>query len=202
LQTVQSPLSPLPQTRLSAGAPKPHFSQSSPDESIRIDIEPIEWARGQVVHTPRVVESASGRILCDLLGSDWEANTAFPRERYIWLGLRRYRSPGYLFVEFDLDADRYRIAVNSLESPDEEGALGDISDRLEHWWRHATAMASAQAIPEHRVPTPGPFAAWRTALAILIGAIVAIAALTYLSVTYNFDAPRLPMKAPHIPRLP
>jgi hypothetical protein len=105
-------------------------------------------------------------------------------------------------VEFDLDADRYRIALNSLESPDEEGTLGDISDRLEHWWARATALASAQAPKEHPIPAPGPFAAWRTALVILVGAVVAIAVLTYLSVTYNIDVPRLPVKAPHIPRLP
>jgi hypothetical protein len=191
----------LPQTFLAPDAPKPHFSQTSPDGSIRVDIEPVEWASSQFVHTPRVIEVATGRVLCDLLDSDWEANTAFPRERYVWLGLRRYRSPGYLFAEFDLDADRYRIALNSLEAPDEEGALADISGRLEHWWQRATAIAAAQAPKAQPVIPPGPFAAWRTALVILIGALVAIGVLTYVSVTYNVDVPHLPVRAP-MPRLP
>lgn len=191
----------LPQTYLAADAAKPDFSQTSPDGSIRVDIEPVEWASSQFAHTPRVIEVASGRILCDLLGSDWEANTSFSRDRYVWLGLRRYRSPGYLFAEFDLDADRYRIALNTLDTPDEEGPLGDISARLDHWWKHATAITARHADPASPVPTPSPFAAWRTALVILIGAIVAIAGLTYLSVNYGIDPPKVPIIA-HIPSVP
>lgn len=190
-----------PQTILSTEASKPHFSQDSPDGAIRIDIEPIEWASSQWVNTPRIVETATGRVLCDLLGSDWEANTAFPRERCVWLGLRRYRSPGYLFADFDLDANRYRIALQSLDAPDEEGPLGDISERLEHWWQRATALAQTHADKETPAPSPGPFAAWRTALVILIGALAAIAALSYLSVTYDIDPPHVPA-VPHFPKVP
>jgi|GEM_PF-2795447 len=182
---------------LAVDAPDAHFSHPSPDGSIRIDIEPVEWASGQWVHTPRVVETASRRVLCDLLGSDWQADTAFPRERYVWLGLRRYRSPGHLFVEFDLDADRYRIALDALEEPDEEGPLGDVSDRLEQWWQSATALAMARAPAQPPPPPkPHPFAAWRTALVILIGAIVAIAALVWFSMETGVRAPHVPILRP------
>lgn len=197
-----SPSAP-PQTYLSADASKPHFSQTSPDGSIRIDIEPVEWASSQFIHTPRVIEAASGRVLCDLLGSDWEAHASFPRDRYVWLGLRRFRSPGHLFVEFDLDADRYRIALSTLDAPDEEGPLGDISTRLDHWWQQATAIAAARADKETPAPAsaPGPFAAWRTALALLIGALAAIAGLTYLSMTYGVEPPKIPIIR-HVPSMP
>jgi len=185
-----------PQRSLPADAGTPHFSQASPDGSLRIDIEPVEWANSQWVHTPRVVETANGRILCDLLGSDWEAQAAFPREHYAWLGLRRYRSPGHLFAEFDLDADRYRIALTSLEAPDEEGPLGDMSERLEHWWPRATALAMDGAVLPQPVQTPHPFAAWRTALVILVGALAAIAGLTFLSEKYGVEPPHVPILRP------
>jgi len=198
----QAPPTAAPQAHIAASAAKPHFSHSAPDGSIRIDIEPVEWASGQFVNTPRVIETANNRILCDLLGTDWEAHTAFPRERYIWLGLRRFRSPGHLFAEFDLDADRYRIALQSLETPDEEGLIGDITDRLEHWWPQATTLAASRGTKEQPAPSPGPFAAWRTALILLVGALAAIAGLTYLSVNYGIDPPRLPTGIPHIPHMP
>jgi hypothetical protein len=191
----------LPQSHLAENAPTPHFSQTSPDGSLRVDIEPVEWGNSQWVNTPRVLETATGRILCDLFGSDWEANTSFPHDRQVWLGLRRYRSPGHLFADFDLAANRYRIALRSLDKPEEEGPLGDISERLEFWWQRATALASANAPGRAPVPSPGPFAAWRTALVILIGALAAIAVLTYLSVTYDIDPPHVPA-VPHIPRMP
>lgn len=185
-----------PEHRLAADAPNPHFSHNAPDGSLRIDIEPVEWTNSQWVHTPRVIEAVSGRILCDLLGSDWEGQTAFPRDRYVWLGLRRYRTPGHLFAEFDLDADRYRIALTSLDSPDEEGPLGDISERLEHWWERATALAMDGAPMPQPAPRPHPFAAWRAALVILVGAIAAIAGLTFLSEKTGFEPPRIPILRP------
>ncbi len=185
-----------PQLALAADAPNPHFSHNAPDGSLRIDIEPVEWANSQWVHTPRVIEAASGRILCDLLGSDWEGQTAFPRDRYVWLGLRRYRTPGHLFAEFDLDADRYRIALTSLDSPDEEGPLGDISERLEHWWERATALAMGSSPMPQPAPRPHPFAAWRAALVILVGALAAIAGLTFFSEKYGVEPPPIPFLRP------
>lgn len=185
-----------PQRMAAVDAPDPHFSHASPDGSIRIDIEPVEWASSQWVHTPRVVEAEGGRILCDMLGSDWEAQTAFPRERYVWLGLRRYRTPGHLFAEFDLAADRYRIALHSLDTPEEEGVLGDISGRLEVWWERATALAYEGAPMPPPSPKPHPFAAWRMALVILGGAIAAIAGLTWFSIETGYDPPSVPILRP------
>ena len=201
LASVQETPAPLPQ-RIVDDRITPHFSHTSPDGSIRIEIQPFEWTNGLFINTPRVTEASGGRVLCDLLETDWEAHTAFPRERYVWLGLRRYRSPGHLFAECDLDAGRYRIALESLEVPDEEGPLGDITDRLEHWWVRATALAASRPNKEEPGRGPGPFDAFRTALVILVGAIAAIAGLTYLSVTYGIDPPRLPSSIPAIPRVP
>jgi hypothetical protein len=197
------PVAGPPQSQLADEAPSPHFTQTSPDGSIRIEIQPVEWARDQFVHTPRITEAATGRVLCDLLGTDWDVNLSYPRDRTIWLGLRRYSAPGHLFADFDLDANRYRIALGSLDTPDEEGPIGDISDRLETWWKRAAATARVELTKEGpHAPTPGPFAAWRTALVILIGALIAIAGLTYMSVTYNIDPPKLPHGVPHIPHMP
>lgn len=182
---------------------EPHHSQFSPDGSIRIDIQPVEWAASQWASTPRVVDVAGNRVLCDMLGTDWDAHVSFPQERFVWLGLRRYRSPGYLFAEFDLAADRYRIALSSAEPANEEGPLGDVTERLEYWWQRASALAASRIDKETpAVVKPHPFAAWRTALVILAGAIVAIAGLTFLSLKTGIEPPRMPSSIPHIPRVP
>jgi hypothetical protein len=192
-----TPTAPLradpPQRHLPADAPATHVSQLSPDGSLRIDIQTVEWASGLWVNTPRIVEVASGRILCDLHGTDWEAHVAFPRPASIWLGLRRYRSPGYLFAEVDLDAGIYQIALCSLDAADEEGPLGDISDRLEHWWPRATALAASAATKEQPVPPPGRFAAWKSALVILLSALIAIAGLTWFSMKTGIEPPHVPI---------
>ena len=180
---------------------EPHFSHGSPDGSIRIDLLPVEWAASQWVNTPRVVQVEGERMLCNLMGTDWDANVSFPRERYVWLGLRRYRSPGYLFAEFDLDANRYRIAMSSLDTPEEEGPLGDVTDRLEYWWRKATAIAASRVTKEMPVAAPGPFTAWRTALVILAGAVAAIAGLSWFSLKTGIEPPSV-RTIPHIPKIP
>ncbi len=179
----------------------PHHSQYSPDGTIRIDIKPVEWASSQWASTPRVVQVEGERTLCNMLGTDWDAHVSFPRDRYVWLGLRRYCSPGYLFAEFDLAADRYRIALNSLDEADEEGPLGDVSDRLEAWWQKASEIAAARITKETpAVAAPGPFAAWRTALVILVCTLAAIAGLTYMSEKTGIDPPSI-RTIPHIPRI-
>ncbi len=195
-----APLGAPPQHYLPAGTGPREVNQTSPDGSIRVDIDPNEWGHGQWVYSPRVVETATGRILCDLHGSDWQADLAFPRDRYVWLGLRRYRTPGFLFAGFDLAEDRYRIALGSLDTPDEEGPIGDISDRLEQWWRLATRNAAlTMPQPLHPGARPHPFPAWRQALLILIGAIVAIAGISWYAVRNDIDAPRVPtvIRVPH-----
>lgn len=183
---------------------QPAHQEFSPDGSVRVDIHPVEWASSQFAATPRVVRVSDGQILCNMLGTDWDVQVSYPREAYIWLGLRRYCSPGYLFAEFDLAADRYRIATTSLDAPDEEGPLGDVTDRLEFWWDKASATAASRIMEAQPQlpPKPHPFAAWRTALVILVGTLAAIAGLTYMSEKTGIDPPRLPTGAPHIPRFP
>lgn len=183
---------------------QPAHQEFSPDGSIRVDIQPVEWAQSQFAATPRVVRVSDGQVLCDLLGSDWDTHVAFPRDAYVWLGLRRYRAPGYMFVEFDLAADCYGIALKSLDEPDEVGPLGDVTDRLEAWWEKASATALYRSDKEHPVSVgpAGRFAAWRSALVILVGTLAAIAVLSWLSVKYDIDPPRVPTSVPHIPHMP
>jgi hypothetical protein len=93
--------------------------------------------------------------------------------------------------------------MNSLDTPDEEGPLGDVTDRIEYWWQKATAIAASRITNEDvaTVAAPGPFAAWRTALVILVGMIVAIAGLTYMSIKTGIEPPSV-RTVPYIPRFP
>lgn len=77
-----------------------------------------------------------------------------------------------------------------------------ITDPLERADGHRASTPSPASEPnrETALAGPGPFAAWRTALVLLVGALIAIALLSYLSVTYGVDPPKI-STVPHIPRL-
>ena len=49
----------------------------SPDGSIRVELAAVEWSNTHWVARPGVIEVASGRILLDLWGTDWDAGGRF-----------------------------------------------------------------------------------------------------------------------------
>lgn len=170
--------------------PTPAASVSlSPDETIRVGFDWVEWRNAQWVRAPRVTDLTNHRVVLNLWGSDWDATASFPGERVVRLDMARCHFGGWLAVEIDLAADTYRI----VEGPGQEGPLpaeplSGIADGLEAAWRRFADTAP----PRPMVP-PRPFAAWRTALAIAVTAAVLIAMATILSLQF---APAREPKAP------
>lgn len=146
----------------------------SPDQRIGVGIAEVEWASGQWVRTPRVEDRGTGRVMLDLWGSDWDAEVRFPAPGQVWLGLRAYRGGGAWALTLDLPAGTATLrAADSHVATPATGPIRTAVARLEQ--AAAAHLAEAAGIPPNR------FAAWRTALAILVAAAVTIAALVALT---------------------
>jgi hypothetical protein len=164
---------------------------TAPDGSILVERNWVEWFNTHWVRSPRVIEIATGRVLLDLWGTDWDAEVAFPRDGAVLLGLRRYRVRGWLDAEIDLHEHGYRIE----ERPGEisQGPLDAMPAALE------TAYARvATTLPQAAMAAPVPPLArpYVIAILILIGALIAIAAATF--VVEHFRA----RPAQHLDKIP
>lgn len=147
----------------------------SPDRRIGVGIAEVEWTAGQWVRTPRVEDRMTGRAVLDLWGSDWDAEARFPAPGQVWLGLRAYRGGGAFEVTLDLPAGTATLRAAGGAAP-ETVPIAEAAARLER-----AASAHLAALPPAEGPTPHRFAAWRTALAILVAAVAAIAGLVALT---------------------
>ena len=184
--------------------PGPHYRHISPDGTIRIDTEAVEWGNSHWVLTPRVIDIASGRVVLDLWNSDWDATISYPGYRRVALDFRRYHFSGDLAIELDLANDRYRItrepgASGALPS----GPLAEAADAMEASGRRVAAFAATQnrGRPIWNPNEPhGRFAAWRTALIILFVAAVLIGVATAMSVNFAPKAETEPVLIRAIPK--
>ena len=164
----------------------PHYRRISPDGSIRVDTTAVEWGNSHWVHTPRVIDLASGRVILDLDNTDWDATIDWPGPRRVSLDFRRYHFSGDLTIELDLARETYRITREPGAGSDlASGPLGDAESAMEASGRRVAAFAAI-----HGAGRPiwadesklGRFAAWRTALVILGVASVLTAVATAISV--------------------
>lgn len=170
--------------------PKPATAvETSPDGSIRVAFDWVEWRNSQWVRAPRVTDLANDRVVLNLWGSDWDATASFPNDRAVRLHLERCHFGGWFGVEIDLAADTYRIVEGAgQDGPLPAEPLSGIADGLEAAW-----LRFAETAPPRPMVQPRPFAAWRTALVIAVTAAVLIALATILSLRF---APAPEPKAP------
>jgi GAF domain-containing protein len=173
------PASSPPAWSSPAGTPpaaEPPLRIHSPDGDIAVELAPVEWANTLWVRSPRVTETATGRVLLDLQGTAWDCEVALPLTDSVLLHLRRYPDPQPWRVALDLAGRRFSISLGDRDGPAlSRGALADLPARLDEVSRVAGALGT-------RHPPPPPrFAAWRIALAILVGAAIAIALGVWLT---------------------
>jgi len=169
----------------------PHYRHISPDGTIRVETEAVEWGNSQWVQTPRVIDTASGRVVLDLWNSDWDASISYPGNRRVALDFRRYHFSGDLAIELDLENDTYRIT----REPGGTGGLpsGPLAEAAEAMEASGRRVAEFAAMQNRGRPVwnpnegQGPFAAWRTALIIFFVAAVLIGVAAALSMNF---APR------------
>jgi hypothetical protein len=166
----------------------------SPDGSIRVELAAAEWSNTHWVNAPRVIEVASDRILLDLWGTDWDADASFPIERCVALSLRRYHFGGGCQAMLHLAGDGFAI-FEDTPGPPVRGSLAAIVPALE-----AAASRSAARVPR-AAPTPQRVGLRQllVALAILIGALAAIGAISFVAVNLT-QAP--PPKLSTVPQMP
>lgn len=194
------PASPMPAPPMLTRGVLPNDTatetRDSPDGRLRARIASVEWANSHWVHAPRIEERATGRVLLDLWGTDWDASLGFDTPGQVWLGLRRYRGPGAWTLVLDLDAGTGTLtgADRAAAASPQTFPLAEAGARLEA----ASAAMRAALLPEVP-PRPGRFAAWRMALLILVLACAAIAGLTWMSLPAKPPTQTLD-KLPEFPR--
>ncbi|HEY4125266.1 MAG TPA: hypothetical protein VGM36_11675 [Rhizomicrobium sp.] len=158
-------------------ASPPQYRYISRDGTIRVDLASQEWSNGNWVNAPRVIEIASGRVLLDLWGTDWDAAVFFREVGRVRLECRRFHLGGGLSVVLDVARGCYQITLDPAHGgvlP--EQSLDGIAEGLEAASRHTAPPGQARFTPPH------PLAAWRAAVFILLGALILIAAASYMSV--------------------
>lgn len=161
----------------------------SPDETIRVGFDWVEWRNSQWVRAPRVTDLTNDRVVLNLWGSDWDATASFPGDRVVRLDMARAHFGGWLAVEIDLAAGSYRIVESAgQDGPLPAEPLSGVAEGLEAAWRRFAGTA-----PQRPLVRPAPFAAWRTAIAIVGAAAVLIVVATILSLQF---APARGPKAP------
>jgi hypothetical protein len=159
-------------------ASPPHYRRISPDGTIRVDLASEEWSNSQWVNAPRVIDIASGRILLDLWGTDWDATASFAEVNRVRLDCRRYQGGAGLSVVLDAARGCYQITLDpTLGGTLPESPLDGIAQGLETAWRRGAAAGTHRASPV----LPHPLAAWRAGLLILVGALIVLAGVAYMS---------------------
>ena len=168
----------------------------SPDGSIRVELAAAEWSNTHWVNAPRVIEVASDRILLDLWGTDWDAEASFPIERCVALSLRRYDFGGGCQAMLHLAGDGF-VVFEGTPAPPTRGPLAAIVPALEAAAGRSAAQAPRGAArPLRRV---GPRQLLVT-LAILIGALAAIGAISFVAVRLTPEPPPKLSTVPDMPR--
>ncbi|HEY0650845.1 hypothetical protein [Phenylobacterium sp.] len=165
----------------------------APDGSLVVELASVEWSNTHWVNSPRVIEIATGRVLLDLWGTDWDAWPSFPRRQAVRLSMRRYRGGGAQ-VELELAPERYILLEGGGAT---FGPLGELPEALEAASRRAVAAAP----PRPTIAPPRPTArSWLVALLILIGTLALIAVATLVSLRLQGEPP--PPKLDTIPPMP
>ena len=169
----------------------------APDDSLRVELLAVEWSNSHWVNSPRVIEVATGRVLLDLWGTDWDAEPSFPRERCVILALRRYRSRIHLSALLDLASDSFTIHEQHPR-PSSVGPLETIASALEAASLRASASAAASAVEPGAPRRVGP-RQLLVALLILIAALATIGALSFVAIRLHPEPSR---KLTPLPKMP
>lgn len=189
------------EARLATRRPEPRTTRLAPDGLVRVELESVEWRNSHWVQSPRVIDVPNGRVVLDLWNTDWDATVGFPGPRRVTLSLQRYHEGGALAAELDLERGTYRIVSEyGREGPLPEAPLSGIVAGLEESARRSVVAGGWMVQPPLVVPKP--WAAWRTALVILVGAAVAITGIgviAYRKEQYD-KAHRPPGRLDTVPR--
>ncbi len=125
-------------------------------------------------------EVASGRVLLDLWGTDWDAWPSFPRAGTVRLSFRRYHFGGRRGRARTRARERYVLYEGA---GGDLGPLADLPQALEDPRRGRPRSAA----PTRRT-WRGPPRSWLVALLILAGAAGLIAAATLVTLRLQGDA--------------
>lgn len=170
-------------TDAGASTAEPEFSDASmptsPDGTISVEFEPIEWYNNLWLSPPRVTDLSTGRIVLSLWGHDWDARVEYPRPRQVLLEGWRYNGGG-VKVLMDLANQTYQILeLLNVEGPFPVAPLSQVKqDLIDATFRSSVAT---HALAGHPPQLASPTMKIGTGLVIVTGTIAAIVLLAILA---------------------
>ncbi|MGY4397422.1 hypothetical protein ACVWZA_002616 [Sphingomonas sp. UYAg733] len=108
-------------------------TRMSPDQSIRLDLLISEWSVSLWTHAPRITEVATGRLLLDLWGTSWDAETAWIGSNGLRLDFRRFDRGGVFTLLIDFTGKTYR----TTEANSRPRALDDLRSGIDEAFEQA-----------------------------------------------------------------
>ncbi len=151
----------------------------SPDGTIRIGIEPIEWANSHWVNAPCLTDLIRNRVVFDLRGTDCDAVVRFPAADVANLSFRRYRTRQTFDLTVNAGQNRFDfVPGHDVAMSSQSGPLADL----------APLLASLVSWEPMKEPTsanrPAPVA-WKALFGIAILAAVMIAGVGYIAYLHD-----------------
>lgn len=120
----------------------PHKRWIAPDASMRVDTIPTEWRNGGWVDGPKVIEIATGRVLINLWGTDWNALPNFPNANGACLRMSRFGKGGEVTLDLDIATDRFNIVIAGHPQLSRSGRLEEVEVTLMDAIRRFDLVAS------------------------------------------------------------
>lgn len=179
--------------RDSPAAPEPADGpgSSSPDGSVLVEFEPVEWYNNLWLSPPRITDGRTGEIILDLSGQDWDARVEYPANRRAVVQGWRYSGAGVTF-EIDLDSRTYRILeVRYVGGPLPAAPLGQIAQGVEE--ASERSLAAAPARPPNQIRPP-PVSLLHVLL-VIAGLLGLAGAIALLASNTKEDRARTPIIA-------
>lgn len=123
-------------------------TELSSDGAIRLEMLVSEWSLSLWTHAPRLIEVRSGKILLDLWGTSWDAQTAWTGGSGLRLDMRRYDRPGSITLFIVFEDRTYRV----VEDGSRARPLADIRAGIDRAFADANQRfcrsLSGEDIPE------------------------------------------------------
>jgi hypothetical protein len=145
-------------TDLDASTAEPEISDASmptsPDGTISVAFQPIEWYNNLWLSPPRVTDLSTGKIVLSLWGHDWDVRVEYPAPRQVLLEGWRYNGGG-VKVLLDLANQTYQILeLRNVEGPFPSAPLSQVKQGLIDATLRSSVAAQALAGVPPQIASP------------------------------------------------
>jgi hypothetical protein len=173
-------IAPSPPVQDRIPGPRPDRMQNG---GVQVDFLPLEWGgNGRWIYGPRVTAIATGAILLDLWNTDADAIATFPAQGVVRLDVFLYANRHSYLVTIDYPHQSYRIDDRTQGNVRRiEGRLEDLPLAFDKANFPLPSIAAQPYAPQLTQNVTHRFAAWRSAVLILVCALSVIGTIAVVA---------------------